>query len=86
MIELIKIHIKSKIDFDAAAMQVICSLSSLNSIIREELGNKGVCEYIIDIIYNNTKSIFIMEQSCEAIMHLSLNDNNNPKLTMAGML
>ena len=81
-----KIHIKnSKNDFTVAVIQTICNLSSLNSKIKEELGDKGVCEYIIDIIYNNATSVFILEQSCEAIMHLSLSHNNNPKLTMAGM-
>jgi hypothetical protein len=80
--ELVKLHLKNE-EFAAAAAKALCSLASLNLVLREELGKVGACEYVMDIIAQH-RNPFILQDGCEAILHLSLNPSNTTMLGDCG--
>ena len=82
VIELSKMHMKHE-EFAVAAIKALCSLASLNLILREELGKVGACEYILDIIPLH-RNPFILQDACETIMHLSFNPSNTAMLGDCG--
>jgi hypothetical protein len=69
-VELLKLHI-TNIDFVSAAIKALCALSSLNSKHREEIGRVGGCEYAVQIINSNEIVTAVVQEACEAIMHVS---------------
>jgi hypothetical protein len=82
VIELSKLHMKHEA-FACAALKAMCSLASLNLVLREELGKVGACEYIMDIIPLH-QNPFILQDACETIMHLSYNPSNTTMLGDCG--
>lgn len=82
IVELIKLHLKNTV-FAAAATKAVCGLSSLNVLLREELGRVGACECILDIMRLHT-AVQLSSECCEAVMHLSLSPSNTNKLGAAG--
>ncbi len=82
VIELTKLHLRDN-NFASAAVKAMCALSSLNLILREELGKVGACEYILDVIPHHQTASILMD-ACETIMHLSLNPSNTTTLGECG--
>mmetsp|Transcript_76519 Transcript_76519/g.150051 ORF Transcript_76519/g.150051 Transcript_76519/m.150051 type:complete len:491 (+) Transcript_76519:95-1567(+) len=82
VIELSKLHMKNE-EFAIAAVKALCSLASLNLILREELGKVGACEYLMDIIPLHRNSQFLLD-ACETIMHLAFNPSNTTMLGDCG--
>eukprot|EP00600_Ochromonadales_sp_CCMP1393_P013007 CAMPEP_0174997262 /NCGR_PEP_ID=MMETSP0005-20121125/851_1 /TAXON_ID=420556 /ORGANISM="Ochromonas sp., Strain CCMP1393" /LENGTH=533 /DNA_ID=CAMNT_0016251759 /DNA_START=68 /DNA_END=1668 /DNA_ORIENTATION=- len=83
VVELIKFHMKDDM-FASAAVKCLCALSSLNLILREELGRVGACEYVLDLIPLHRTRPAILQDAVETIMHLSLNPNNTTVLGECG--
>lgn len=82
VIELTKLHMKVE-EFAIAAVKALCALSSLNLVMREELGKVGACEYVLDIVPQHRNPL-ILTDACETIMHLSLNPSNTTMLGECG--
>ena len=71
VVKLLDLHIVNK-DFLGAATKAICALSSLNGKHREEIGRVGGCELIINAINTPDVSVAVIQEACEAVMHVCI--------------
>ena len=69
VVQLMKVHIENK-DFLPAAVKAICALSSLNGKHREEIGRVGGCELLVQVINLSSLEVCVIQEGCEAIMHV----------------
>lgn len=85
ILALVRFHCKD-ITFSCYVIKTICSLSSLNIKIREELGRYGVSELIKELfLLHSAIDPTIIIDVCESIMHLSLNSKNCERLGINGL-
>lgn len=68
--ELLKMHL-NKISFLHPAIKSLCALASLNPKHREELGKVGACELVVKAVECAGSEVSIVQEACEAIMHVS---------------
>jgi hypothetical protein len=66
------------------AVRAVCAIASLNFQLRELLGQCGACELIIAAMIRYQSNINIMQEGCEALMHLSLSPTNTQKIGDGG--
>lgn len=83
VVELVKLHMKHE-QFAVAAVKALCSLASLNLILKEELGKVCACEYVMDLVAAQRNNPYLLLDACEAIMHLSVNPSNTTMLGDCG--
>lgn len=81
--ELFKVH-KDKITVVSAAIKAICGLASLSFPFREALSRSSACSLIIENIPKYDDKIDMIQEACEAMMHLSLNPSNSVILGSVG--
>jgi hypothetical protein len=65
-------------------VRAICAIASLNFPLREMLGQCGACELIIAAMVRYHTNVHVLQEGCEALMHLSLSPTNTKKIGDAG--